>query len=268
MSSPMFDLSYIKNSNEEINSSITDLDTLFSQITNDASKLMPAGSTGTSQTVQDVHTNLTKDRLEKITGIKSNLTTQMSLINNFYNNGLKSMQQIQDQQKKASDIITSQTEINDKRVDSIKTEQNNKMRLVEINSYYSKKYKAQSEIMKIIILVSVISLILWIVDSKQLLPIPSFVFTILISLSVTIGLVVIFYKCYYLILRNNVDYDQIDFDIPLDKLPAINTDPNRKLRGPTGGIGSSSSSDGCKNDECCPPGFAYNNELNFCTIRG
>ena len=124
-----------------------------------------------------------------------------------------------------------------------------------------------SEIMKIIILISVISLILWIVDSKQLLPIPSFVFTILISLSVTIGTIVIFYKCYYLILRNNVDYDQIDFDIPLDKLPPI---------GEFGVTGSNSSSakkrsatqGECKNDECCPPGFAYNNELNFCIVSG
>jgi len=266
--SSMFNLSDINNSNGEIMSSITELDNLSTQITSDASKLSPSGSTGTSQTVLDVRNDLTDKRLQTISSIRNKLDTQMGKINNFYNNGLNSMKTIQEQQKKASDIITSQKEINEKRVDSIKIEQNNKMRLVEINSYYGKKYKAQSEIMKIIILISVISLILWIVDSKQLLPIPSFVFTILISLSVTIGAIVIFYKCYYLILRNNVDYDQIDFDIPLDKLPPIDTDPNRKLRGPTGDIGSSSSSDGCQNDECCPPGFAYNNELNFCTISG
>ena len=263
----MFNLYDIKNSNSEIMSSIRDLDGLFNQITQDASRLIPSGSTGTSQSVINVRNDLINNRLQTISGIRTQLDTQMGKINNFYNNGLNSMKTIQEQQQKASDIITSQKEINEKRVDSIKIEQNNKMRLVEINSYYGKKYKAQSEIMKIIILVSVISLILWIVDSKQLLPIPSFVFTILISLSVTIGAIVIFYKCYYLILRNNVDYDQIDFDIPLDKLPPI---------GEFGVTGSNSSSakkrsatqGECKNDECCPPGFAYNTELNFCTVSG
>lgn len=259
----LFNLSDIKNSNDKILNSIDSLGNLSTSLASDMAILQSTSSSGLTGPTLSVYNDL-RGKLTDIDGIRTNLHSQIDQVNAFYENGLVSMKTIQEQQKKATDIMNSQTSINNGRLESIKTEQNNKMRLVEINSYYSKKYEAQSEIMKIIIIVSVITLILWILDTKQVLPIPSFVTTILISLSITIGAVVIFYKCYYLILRNNVDYDQIDFDIPSNKLPIIDTSPTRKIHGGTGP--ASSNAGQCINDECCPPGFAYNTELNFCTV--
>ena len=253
-----FSLTDIQNSNASILDSISDLTNLKTNLTNNISILSATGLTGPVSTAIGGLTS----QLNAIDTAQENLHTQINQINTFYTNGLVATSQIEDNQERATNIITSETELNNKRLENVNNEQNNKMRLVEINSYYGKKYSEQNKIMKIIIIVCVIVLILWIVDSKQLLPIPSFIFTILISLSITIGTLLIFYHCYYLILRNNVDFDQIDFDIPISKLPKIDT-----LTRSGGAIGSTGSSAGiCTNQECCPPGFAYNSELNYCTL--
>lgn len=255
-----FSLSDIQNSNASILDSISNLTNLKTNITNNISILRATGLTGpVSTTIGDLTT-----QLNVIDNTQQKLHDQVNQINTFYANGLIATSQIKDNQQNATNIITSETEINNKRLENVNNEQNNKMRLVEINSYYGKKYSEQNKIMKIIIIVCVIVLILWFVDSKQFLPIPSFIFTILISLSIAIGTLVIFYKCYYLILRSNVDFDQIDFDIPISKLPKIDT-----LTRSGGEIGLTGSVSGtCTNQECCPPGFGYNQELNYCTLSG
>ena len=255
-----FNLTDIQNSNDAILNSITKLTDLKTNITNNISILRATGSTGP---VSTVISDLTS-QLITIDEAQGRLQNQIQQVNTFYDNGLLATSQIEDNQQNATDIIASETDINNKRLESVNNEQNNKMRLVEINSYYGKKYNEQNQIMKIVIIVCVVVLILWFVDSKEYLPIPSFIFTILISLSITIGIFVIFYKCYYLIIRNNIDFDQIDFDIPISKLPKIDT----TLPGSRTSASGSGSSNSCINDACCPAGFAYNTELNYCTISG
>jgi len=256
-----FSLTDIQNSNTSILDSISNLSDLKTNIVDNISILRASGLTGpVSSTIGDL-----TSQLNIIDNTQEKLHTQVNQINTFYANGLLATSQIDENQQRATDIITSETEINNKRLENVNNEQNNKMRLVEINSYYGKKYSEQNQIMKIIIFVCVIVLILWFIDSKQLLPIPTFIFTILIGLSITIGIFVIFYKCYYLIIRNNVDFDQIDFDIPISKLPKIDT---TLVRGLTGSSSGASGSNFCTNGECCPPGFGYNTELNYCTLSG
>ena len=146
----LFNLSDIKNSNDQILTSISNLSGITTDITNNLSILRASGIDSGSP-LSTVYNNLS-GKITEIDGIQNNLHRQIDQINTFYENGLTSMTTLQDQQKKVTDIINKETDINNKRLETIKTEQNNKMRLVEINSYYSKKYETQSEIMKIIII--------------------------------------------------------------------------------------------------------------------
>jgi hypothetical protein len=133
-------------------------------------------------------------------------------------------------------------------------EPKNKMRLVEINNYYANKYNDQSEIMKIIIVMCVIVLILWYINTI----VQSSIFYVLIAIVVAIGCIIIFWKCYYLMLRNNIDYNQYDFDVKSSKLPEIDV-----LRGATGTLMSSGSTGAksCQNQECCisPDYYSFKN---------
>lgn len=263
-----FNLSEIKNSNDLILNSIKNLDTLKTGIQNDISLLSTISLTDStsSNNVSSVMKDLTRV-IGNIGSLENNLQSQINNFDTLYEDGLLATKQLQEKQDNANKIIKEETQNNNKSLESVENEKNNKMRLVEINSYYEKKYSDQIKIMKIIIVTCVVSLILWLIDSSQFLPIPSFIFTILISVSIAIGSITVFYKCYDLFMRNNIDYDQFDFDIPTNKLPKIDT---TKMVGLTGSTGPTQTQDEsskqCVNDECCPSGFAYNSDLNYCTL--
>jgi hypothetical protein len=263
-----FNLSEIKSSNDLILNSIKNLDTLKTGIQNDISLLSTISLTdkSSSNNVSSVMKNLT-NVIGSIGSLENNLHSQINRFSIFYEDGLLATKQMQEQQDNVNKIINDETENNNKSLESVENEKNNKMRLVEINSYYEKKYSEQIKIMKIIIVTCVLSLILWLIDSRQFLPIPSFIFAILISVSITIGSITVFYKCYDLFMRNNIDYDQFDFDIPEYKLPKIDTSKIIGLTGTTGPTQpQDESSKQCVNEECCPSGFAYNSDLNYCTL--
>ena len=145
-----------------------------------------------------------------------------------------------------SDIIESETILTSERLAKMKSESSNKMRMVEINNYYANKYNDQSDIMKIIIFTCIVVLFLWYINTI----VESSIFYVLIAIVAAIGVIVVFWKSYYLMLRNKVDYNQFDFDIKPAKLPKINTlipgttGPSRISKGDTGGKG-------CVNEACC-----------------
>ena len=143
-----------------------------------------------------------------------------------------------------SSIINDESELTSERLAKMKNESSNKMRMVEINNYYANKYNDQSEIMKIIIVTCVIVLILWYINTM----VQSSIFYVLIAIVVAIGSIVIFWKSYYLMLRNNIDYNQFDFDVKSSKLPEIDI-----LHGATGTLMSSGSTGAanCANADCC-----------------
>ena len=254
MSTPaQFNLTELKNSNDSILASITNLDNLKTNVTD----MISTNSASSDTNVQELNAKLTP-QLTTIENAKKNLYSQLEISNSFFQNGLLATSQIKEQQSNASTAISNEVSLNNERLAKITEEQNNKMRLVEINSYYGKKYSAQNEIIKISIVVCVISLILWFIDSKEFLPIPSFFFSLLISIVITVGAIVIFYKCYYLIIRSRIDFDQIDFNVKSSSLPVIN------LNNGAGNSGTTGTDNHCMDGACCPPGFAYNNSLNGC----
>jgi hypothetical protein len=157
--------------------------------------------------------------------------------------------------KYTSDIINKEAELTTDRLAEIKNESNNKMRLVEVNNYYGSKYNDQSEIMKIIILTCVIVLILWYINTI----VQSSIFYVLIAIVVAIGCIVIFWKSYYLMLRNNIDYNQYDFDVKSSKLPNIDTSILSGSTGPSSMSYGDTGSKGCVNEVCCisPEYFSF-----------
>lgn len=153
-----------------------------------------------------------------------------------------------------SDIIKTESDLTSERLAKMKNESTNKMRMVGINNYYANKYNDQSEIMIIIIVTCLSILILWYINTI----VQSSIFYVLIAIVVSVGVITIAWKCYYLIMRNSIDYNQSDFDIKSKNLPEIDI-----LRGATGTLmtaGSTGSKD-CENEKCCiaPEYYSFKN---------
>ena len=109
----------------------------------------------------------------------------------------------------AVNVIRDQIENSSNTLDGLQQEKSNKMRLVEINNYYGKKYEFQTDIMKIIILTCVPVLVISILLKKGF--IPNLIATGLIILIVAAGVIAVARKVMDLNRRNNFNFDQYDY---------------------------------------------------------
>lgn len=90
---------------------------------------------------------------------------------------------------------------------------NNKLRMVEINTYYGKRYRAYTELMKIVIFSCILFLILALLKKKELLP--ENIANGLLSIFLIISLFFFLRKVNDIYWRDNMDFDQFNwFNVP------------------------------------------------------
>lgn len=148
----------------------------------------------------------------------------------------------------------------------------NKMRLVEINTYYSNKYQAQTGLMKLIILVCIPLLVLAILAKKQLLP-PR-VSTFLIWAVLIIGGILIIRKFLDINSRSNMAFNEYDWrwSPPSDDGQTVLQYDEAQFES-----GVQSAEDdvtdaasamglGCIGSACCSTGTYYDSDKNECVF--
>lgn len=262
----------VTNTNNDIINSISKVNTLSTGLVNDLGQVSAAMAGVTAGT--SLHTNLVnindrlQTRLTDANDLVTSLYSQAGNVNTSFSNDITAANQLIANANTVNTMITSETQLSNQRLQNINDERNNKLRLAQINTYYSKKYDAQSEIMKIIIMSCVIILILWYLKTSELLPLPDIFFTILISLMIAISSIIIFYKVYYISIRDDNDFDQYNFEIKQSNLPPIIVNPD-VLSGSTGTFTNTAINCVANPTLCCPKGFAFNaSGLNCQLISG
>ena len=108
----------------------------------------------------------------------------------------------------AVSVIRDQIANSSNTLDGLQQEKSNKMRLVEINNYYGKKYEFQTDIMKIVILTCVPVLVISILLKKGF--IPNLIATGLIIMIIAAGVIAVARKVIDLNRRNSFNFDQYD----------------------------------------------------------
>lgn len=157
-------------------------------------------------------------------------------------------------------------ELNNAKVtlNALRKDKDNKMRMVEINTYYASKYKAQSNLMKLIVMICIPLLILSILIKKQVIPYQlGGTITLIILL---IGLVLVAKRLYDILRRNNMNYDEIEwiwdpdaldptvYEYDKDALSKLEADIDVNLN------------IGCIGSECCSAGTTYDTSKQQCVI--
>lgn len=155
---------------------------------------------------------------------------------------------------------------------------NNKMRMVEINTYYGKRYQAYTDLMKILIKIFVPVLLIIILQKKELIP-----NNISLTLIVIIGILGSYFlikKLYDILRRDNMNFDQYswaDTNKPSQDINGKYT-PDKKaeslfdrlegdIEGEFGNIGSSLGL-GCVGSACCSDNMIYDKEKKKCMDKG
>ena len=147
----------------------------------------------------------------------------------------------------AVSVIRDQIQNSSSTLDGLQQEKSNKMRLVEINNYYGKKYEFQTDIMKIIILTCVPVLVISILLKKGF--IPNLIATGLIIIIIAAGVIAVARKVIDLNRRNSFNFDQYDhpfnpYAVQVNKSESTNLADINKLAIPNSCIGPSCCTEG------------------------
>jgi hypothetical protein len=201
-------------------------------------------------------------KINEISKMRENMYQTIGGINNFYQSNIVSSSTSLAQQTAAISIVEKELNAAKERLKKIEEYKLQKLRLVEINNYYSERYAAHTQIMKIIIYMFVPILVLTILAKKGILPRALFfILTIIIG---AIGSVYLLYAVYSTYARNNMLYQEYDWGF----------DPNTAPKTPTSISGSASIdpwakkdvSDICIGQACCDVGYIHDPIQNKCIL--
>lgn len=165
-----------------------------------------------------------------------------------------------DAQKTAMDFIKSEKARSAKNAKLLTEDNANKRRMAQVNTYYTRHYEENTEVMKNIIYVSVALIILAILRNKEL--IPASISTLGIILVLTLGGIVIGTQVYDIIRRNDHDFDKYDWNFNEEEMNRTqllqqNANPSNLSEM---GMGLSQ----CYGPGCCDVGTIWDNNLNKC----
>jgi len=145
---------------------------------------------------------------------------------------------------------------------NLKNTRNEKVRMAEINNYYSSKYDTQTNIMKTVVYFCIPILILGIIIKKGLMS--QTVGMSMIGIIVAILIIVLFFQLVDIMNRDNTVYDEYTWKFDPKKATVSNNGNNMqdqpKLNTNNGSV--------CIGQECCPPGntsgISWNTSTQLC----
>lgn len=163
-------------------------------------------------------------------------------------------------QRTAIDFIKKERARSEKNATLLSEDNSNKRRMAQVNTYYTRHYEANTDVMKNIIYVSVALIILAVLQNKEL--IPASISTLGIILILTFGGIVIGSQVYDIVRRNDHDFDKYDWNFNEDEmnrkqLLQQNSDPANLSEM---GMGMAP----CYGPGCCDVGTTWDNESKKC----
>jgi hypothetical protein len=195
-------------------------------------------------------------KINEISQMRSNMYETIGGVNSFYETNLNTSSDTLSQQTAAINIVEKELNAAKKRLKKIEEYKLNKLRLVEINNYYGERYAAHSDLMKIIIFMFVPILILAIITNWGILPV--WIFSIAVILIGVFGTIKFYYAARSIMTRDNMQYQEYDWNFNPDTASKNIVTPSKKTRGNFKGPGI------CVGEACCDAGYTYDMVKNKC----
>lgn len=207
------------------------------------------------------------NKINQISQMRMNMYSSMKDMYANYQQGVSSSQSTLDQQMVAIDIL--ENELNDakQRMNVLQDQKYNKLRLVQINTYYGKRYQSHIQILKVIVIMCVPLIILAVLANKGILPLNLYVF--LSGLVLVIGLVIIGLQIVDISNRDNMNWDEYNWYFDQSNAPTESSSSSET----TDSSSSSSSnpwtsiSTTCIGSACCYEGTTYDESKKVCILN-
>jgi hypothetical protein len=202
------------------------------------------------------------NKINEISQMRINLYTTLKNNYNIYQKNTEESRDTLGQQISAIDILENELNESKRRLNLINTEKNNKLRLVEINTYYGKRYNAHSKLMQTIVFTCIPLIIFSTLYNKGLLPSALYSFLCLIVL--VVGIYFIAEQLLDIANRDNMNYDEYNwyFNKSLAPSPDYTNGNNSSSNNPW-----ETPTITCIGSACCDQGTTYNSDKNICVIN-
>lgn len=198
------------------------------------------------------------EKMNQLSNMRINLYQTLSGVNNYYESALKSSVGTLKEQEVAIKIVENELNKAKIRLQLLEQEKNNKIRLVEINTYFGDKYAEHTQLMKIIIYMLVPIIILVILNNRGILP--KNIYYILIVIIGLIGGYFFWIKFASIIMRDNMNYQEYEWGFDRNK---ISTNTTTESSDPWN---TNVSFETCVGNACCTEGLIYNTSINQCIL--
>jgi hypothetical protein len=195
------------------------------------------------------------DKINNISEMRINLYKTLGNINQYYHKSLLSSQDTLAEQTNAIGVVERELNRVKGKMAVLEDEKNNKMRLVQINTYYSDKYEEQSKLMKYLLYTMIPLIVLIFIYKRGILPNKLFYFLIII-VSIIGGWFIV--KTWISIVsRSNMNFQEYEWyfdpnNVPNGKTTSEDNDPWSV------DVGT------CIGAECCSENQTYDSVNNIC----
>lgn len=195
-------------------------------------------------------------KINEISQMRVNLYKNLNGQTGFYADNITNSIGTLQQQKQAIYITENELNESKRRLALIEDDKNNKMRLIEINTYYADRYGDYAEMMKTIVIVCIPLILLAYLSKLGLLP--TGLYMLLLILVVVFIVIYMFWKIYYLNIHDNMNYQEYNWGVNTSKYP--------KLDGSSAASVNpwSSKPATCSGASCCLCGSTFDSNLNRC----
>jgi hypothetical protein len=188
---------------------------------------------------------------------RTNLINALSSINAYYSQNLIGSSQTLEQQTNAVAIMDKEMEQAKKRLAYINEQKENKLRIVEINQYYIASYAEWTHLVKILI-ISIISFAIVINMATYFPGLPSQLYSMLMFIISVVSLYYIFMSVISIYSRDNMVYDEYNWNFNINSAPKMGTDASFKNAFKLPSMMS------CIGENCCQDGTFWNNDIGKC----
>jgi len=196
------------------------------------------------------------NRINEISQMRMNLYAGLKDMYSHYRENVSASRSTLGQSIAAVDILENELNEIKIKMNLIEDQKFNKLRLVEINTYFGKRYDAHSKIMKTIVIICIPVIILTILANKGILPLN--IYTLLTVIILAIGAVIIILQLIDIYNRDNMNWDEYNWYFDKTSAPSANQDSSaNKNPWITGSIV-------CIGSDCCYDGSTYDSTKNIC----
>jgi hypothetical protein len=197
------------------------------------------------------------EKMNQLSNMRISLYQTLSGVNSYFGNALNTTVGTLKEQEVAIDIVENELNNAKKRLQILEEEKNNKIRLVEINTYFGDKYAEHSNLMKIVIFTLIPVIILVFLNNKGILP--NMIYYILIIIISFIGAYFFWRRFSSIILRDNMNYQEYDWYFNPSAAPTASGSSSSDPWA-SGKYGT------CIGDNCCSNNMIYDASMNQCVI--